>query len=85
MFPAPWSTVAPAACARVSGAVRFTFGAGLAGFGVMTDATVANSWFAPVSMLSTVPAATPVVDASRMRGRARAARPRPGSSSQSGT
>ncbi len=65
MFAAPWSTAAPAACASASGAVRLTFGAGLAGFGVITDATVANSRLAPVSIMSSDPAATPVVDESR--------------------
>ena len=66
MFPAPCQTPAAAACALASGAVRFTFGAGLAGFGVTTDRTVADSLFAPVSIDSTVPAVTPVVEASRI-------------------
>ena len=57
----PQKNGTPLACASVSGAVRLTFGAGDAGFGVTTDAIVRRSWFAPVSTEMTCPARSPVV------------------------
>ena len=50
------ATATAAACAFASGAVRLTFGAGAAGAGVMSDAIVAVSCAAPVSISSVSPA-----------------------------